>query len=486
MYIKLSKNSFVRIYDDGQLGYITNQLTRHDRTYDEIGADFLAQITRIPQDISCIVDRLTNIFDADRGVIESDFLEFSRDLYDHKFVLLGEDPESLDDEDLTFSYMMENPKTLAEDFVQDTKQSVENCTQDFLLEHDKARPRLASLEFEITSRCNERCIHCYIPNAKKNAGFDLTFDRFKYILDQFAAMGGIHVTISGGEALLNKDVMKMLSYSREKDMMISLLTNLTYLKDEQIPMLKEVNISLIQVSLYSMNPETHDMITTVKGSFEKTKAAIEKLYDADIPVQVSCPVMKANKKDYKEVLQYANSLRMKAQTDYIMMAESNLDTSNLANRISIPETEELLRDIIDWDKDYHDEILEQEPISSIPEKEYSAMPMCGAGINDLCVTVNGEIYPCAGWQAMVCGNVFKQSLKEIWEKSPQLATVRKVTHKDFPKCLKCEARDYCAMCLVRNYNESNGDMFKINEHFCKVAFLTKKLVEEYKEKNMKA
>ena len=220
MYIKLSKNSFVRIDDDGQLGYITNQLTRHDRTYDETGADFLAQITRIPQDISCIVDRLTNIFDADRGVIESDFLEFSRDLYDHKFVLLGEDPESLDDEDLTFSYMMENPKTLAEDFVQDTKQSVENCTQDFLLEHDKARPRLASLEFEITSRCNERCIHCYIPNAKKNAGFDLTFDRFKYILDQFAAMGGIHVTISGGEALLNKDVMKMLSYSRERDMMI--------------------------------------------------------------------------------------------------------------------------------------------------------------------------------------------------------------------------------------------------------------------------
>lgn len=54
--------------------------------------------------------------------------------------------------------------------------------------------------------------------------------------------------------------------------------------------------------------------------------------------------------------------------------------------------------------------------------------------------------------------------------------------KDFPKCLTCEARDYCAMCLVRNYNESGGDMFKTNQHFCDVAFLNKRLVEEWKEK----
>ena len=43
------------------------------------------------------------------------------------------------------------------------------------------------------------------------------------------------------------------------------------------------------------------------------------------------------------------------------------------------------------------------------------------------------------------------------------------------------------MCLVRNYNESNGDMFKVNKHFCDVAFLNKRLVEEYQEKlNKKA
>ena len=481
MQIRQSKNSFIRIYDNGKLGYINNQLTKHDRTYNESGADFLAQISRQPKEIDGIVKHLAVIYpNAGQETLRKDFMEFAQDLAAHKFVVLGETEKELDSQDPEFSYTMDNPKTLADDFTQVTKQTVDKNTQDYLLNHDRSKPRLAGLQFELTSRCNERCIHCYIPNAKKNAGFDLTFDRFKYIVDQFVEMGGLHVTLSGGEALLNKDILKILRYCREKDLQISLLTNLTALKDEQIPVLKEVNLSLIQVSLYSMNAAKHDQITTVKGSFEKTKAAIAKLHAADVPLQISCPVMKANKKGYDEVMKYAQSLKIKAMTDYIMMAEANFDTENLANRISIPETEELLRDIMKDDKDYKEEVLTQEPISSIPQEEYEKQPLCGAGINDLCVTVNGDVYPCAGWQALVVGNVFKQPLKEIWENSPQLAEIRKITHKDFPKCLKCEARDYCAMCLVRNYNESGGDMFSTNKHFCDVAFLTKRLVEEYR------
>jgi hypothetical protein len=37
------------------------------------------------------------------------------------------------------------------------------------------------------------------------------------------------------------------------------------------------------------------------------------------------------------------------------------------------------------------------------------------------------------------------------------------------------------MCIVRNYNESNGDMYNINEHYCKVAQITKQLVQNISE-----
>jgi radical SAM protein with 4Fe4S-binding SPASM domain len=311
--------------------------------------------------------------------------------------------------------------------------------------------------------------------------------KVKSVLDEFAEMGGIHVTLSGGEAFLHKDIIEIARYCREKDLQISILSNVISLTDEQIEDLKPLNISIIQVSLYSMDPDKHDFITTVKGSFYRTKSSIEKLVKANIPVQISCPVMKANKDGYREVIEYAKSLKIKASTDYIMMARADLDTDNLANRLSLDETEKVIRDIIEADVDYRKDTLHQLPNSAHFEfdlERYKKQPVCGVGYDNCCITANGDVYPCAGWQDYVIGNVYKQSLKEIWENSDRVKQLRKITQSSFPECLECEAHDYCSRCLVRNYNENNGDMFALSKHFCDVAFLNKKLVEEYREKGL--
>ena len=482
MLVRQTKNTFIRFI--GEMGYITNQMTRHNRTYNETGADFLKEISRTPQDVDDIVARLRKVYNDSVSTEElrADFVEFVQDLADHLFLVIGETPEELDEKDLDFSYSMENPKTLVDDFTQETKQKVGECTQDFMLEATQRKPRMNGLQFELTSRCNERCIHCYIPNPKKNNGGDMPIEKVKSLIDEFAEMGGLHITLSGGEVFLHKDIIPIIQYCREKDMQISILSNLIALKDEQIPFIKEANVSIVQTSLYSMDPSIHDLITTVKGSQAKTKAAIEKLVAADIPVQISCPVMKANRKGYADVLRYAQSLRCKAQTDYIMMAQSNCDTQNLANRISLEETEELLRDIMVWDKDYKQVTLQQKSLAddfAFDPDRFAHQSLCGAGINDCCITENGDVYPCPGWQDLICGNVYENTLQDIWENSPQLKKVRSITRGNFPQCINCEALNFCAMCLVRNYNESNGDMFKINKHFCDVAFLNKKIVEEY-------
>lgn len=481
MLIRQSKNSYIRTTK--RYGYITNQLTRYDRCYDENGAMWLKEITRVPQVIDDIINRLLlEYVDVDFDTLYADFIEFVNSLAHDKFIVMGETIEELDAKDDDFTYSIGNPKTLVDNYYQVTEEKVSENTQDFFLEEVQGRPLISTLQFELSSRCNERCIHCYIPNEKKNTGFDMPTVKVKSILDEFAAMGGIHVTLSGGEAFLHKDIIEIAEYCRKKDLKITILSNLISLKDEQIERLKKVNLSLIQVSLYSMDPEIHDFITTVKGSFEKSKAAIEKLVAADIPVQISCPIMKANRKGYDKVLDYAKSLKIKAQTDYIMMARADLDTDNLANRLSIEETEELLRDLIEHDINYRENTLEQLPVSDQIKfnlERYMKQPVCGVGYDNCCITANGDVYPCAGWQDYVLGNVYKNSLKEIWENSERVKKLRTITQASFPQCLECEARDYCSRCLVRNYNESGGDMFAVNHHFCDVAFLNKRLVEEY-------
>jgi hypothetical protein len=55
--------------------------------------------------------------------------------------------------------------------------------------------------------------------------------------------------------------------------------------------------------------------------------------------------------------------------------------------------------------------------------------------------------------------------------------------KDFPKCLQCADKSFCAMCIVCNANENpDGDPLKINGHFCRVAALNRKIVLDWKEK----
>lgn len=485
MLVKQTKNTFIRFYDNK--GYITNQMTRYDRSYNETGADFLRMLSRTPRTIKSAIDELSLLYgnSVSNDTLTKDFTEFITDLEKHFFVVTGNTPIECDTKDTGFSYANGNAKTKIIDFSQHSDQVIEENTFDCMLEADQRKAQLKSIQFELTSRCNERCIHCYIPNNKKNAGTDMPFEQVCNIIDQFAEMGGIHVSLSGGEVFLHKDIIRIIQYCRQKDMEICILSNLISLKDAHIPFIKAANVSYIQTSLYSMDPEIHDAITKVKGSQIKTKTALEKLIDADIPVQISCPLMKANKDSYRAVLQYAQAHQIKAFSDYILMGRADLSTNNLINRLSILETEQVIRNIIEYDVDFPQWIRKKRPyIEQIGKERYSKQALCGAGLNNICIAENGDLYPCPGWQSLIVGNVYKSTLKDIWEKSEQLCKLRKITHADFPKCLNCEARKYCTMCLERNCNENKGDMFKVGEHFCKVAFLMKRLHEEYQSKGL--
>ena len=61
-------------------------------------------------------------------------------------------------------------------------------------------PSLRYLELQITDRCNLRCRHCYI-GASKNKELSLT--KLKAVLDEFEAMQGLRLLITGGEPLMH-------------------------------------------------------------------------------------------------------------------------------------------------------------------------------------------------------------------------------------------------------------------------------------------
>jgi MoaA/NifB/PqqE/SkfB family radical SAM enzyme len=475
-------DTFIRRY--GDVGYITSKSDFGDRVVDFSGAVFLTALSRTPQSLDELTTKIAQSFvGADALVLKKDAAEFYAMLEEDGFIVSGNTADELNRKDTRFFYAALEPKTIKNDFTPVLLRA-EKTTQEFLNDHFKDKPCLTSLQIELTSKCNERCVHCYIPHENKIA--DIDDGLFYDVLDQCRDMGLLNLTLSGGEPLLHRHFLDFLRKAKEYDFSINILSNLTLLNDEIIAEMKANRLSSVQVSLYSMNPEIHDAITKMPGSFVKTRDAILKLIENDIPLQISCPTMKQNKDSYVDVLNWAQEHRVRAVTDYIMMARYDHTTGNLDNRLSLDEVEKVINDIIGNDQSYQEE-MKTADFDKADSRDTSNDIVCGVCVSSLCMIANGSMYPCAGWQDYVCGNVREAPLREIWENSPKVKYLRGLRKKDFPRCVKCPDKSFCAMCMVRNANENpDGDPLKINEHFCKVAALNRKIVLDWKAKLQEA
>lgn len=476
MLLKLSKNAFVRQY--GDFTYIRERVTSYDEMF-EGGEVFMRGITRLPREKSEILKEICSAYiDADNEEIARDFDEFLAPLIASKVVLAGKTVEELEASEVSFSYDVADPKT-TEDTRRLTKEEADFLPQKVLGEYFEAHPTLFRLQMDITQACTERCIHCYIPEYKP---LFLPFDKICEVIDEFREMGGLDLTLSGGECMLHPDFERIVRYARSKDLIVCILSNLTLCDDKKIALLKECEVP-VQVSLYSMNPEIHDSITKRKGSWQETMTAIRKLRENHIPCLISCPTMKQNYEGYLQVIEFARSLKMHAQTDFIIMGQMNGDTSNVTNcRLDLVQTRHLLEDIVfravPMNSEYFNPMKKNDMLS--PE-EWMANKICGAGIDSMCLDADGHYYPCPAFGGYDLGNCYSQSLKDVWENSPAIQKLRSVRGKDFPKCASCKDRDYCSVCMCRNFNEGN-DIFTPAEHFCKVAEINHQVVDELHKK----
>jgi radical SAM protein with 4Fe4S-binding SPASM domain len=476
MLVRISKDTFIRNYNNN--GYIVNQLTNKDIIFNETGIDFLTELTRIPQEIKDIVNRLLHKFgDVDYETLFEDYFDFLKLLEDEGFVLLGNSPDELDKNEPFFSYKNSIIKTDSTNSCKINEPDYAN-TETYIYHNLSKEYHLKSVALEITRCCNENCLHCYIPERQRKEGTFLSYDEAVNYMDQAANMGVLALSITGGEPFLNKDINKILLYARKRDFQISILSNLTQLKDSNISILKTINPTLIQASLYSMNPDVHDKITQVTGSQVKTLNAVKKLIENDIPVQISTPVMKYNFADYKEVLMWAKKNRIRANTDINIMGQTDLNTENLIHSPDAKQVKYLLKSLL-----YEDDAWKQQIIDGygkgIESDQYSDGLACGIGIDSIYISSEGKLYPCASWQDYVLGDLKNDSLKHLWQTNENIQNLRNIKIKDFKEFVEHENKEFMSVCMARNANANNGNYMKIPKTVFEHAEITRTLADEF-------
>ncbi len=164
----------------------------------------------------------------------------------------------------------------------------------FVLTHVFGKQIPWLLEFSLTYKCQCKCVHCSTWNlmTDKSNKNDLTTDEIKRVLDETANLGIPKVDFFGGEPLLKKGIVDLVSYGAQKGLYISITTNGWKLDKDLVVELKKAGLACINISLDSIQEEVHDNLRGLPGVFQRAVEGIKNCHEVGIPCIVSTYVTK--------------------------------------------------------------------------------------------------------------------------------------------------------------------------------------------------
>jgi radical SAM protein with 4Fe4S-binding SPASM domain len=299
---------------------------------------------------------------------------------------------------------------------------------------------------DVTYRCNERCIHCYLDHDDHG---EMTFAEIKTLLDQLAEAGVLFLTFSGGEVFMRMDFFDILAYARQLQFCIKLKTNGFMIREREAVRLRDLGVQEIRVSIYSHRPEVHDAITKLPGSLKRSIAAIRLLKSHGLNVIIGNVLMRPNLADHTGVKALATTLGVEVTTDPTITPHMDGNRSLLQLGITGKELSDIFHDT--------DLVGNSDEFCATPDsQDGSALEYipCSAGHSYCYISPYGDVYPCVQFP-LPCGNVRTQTFIDIWRNSTQLKDVRSIRVRDLPTCSSCSHVGTCSRCPGLAYMEGN-------------------------------
>ncbi|PKN69135.1 MAG: 12,18-didecarboxysiroheme deacetylase [Deltaproteobacteria bacterium HGW-Deltaproteobacteria-12] len=334
--------------------------------------------------------------------------------------------------------------------------------------------------WNMTRRCNLKCIHCYSNSADMNYPDELTTEEGKKLIDDLAQFGSPVILFSGGEPLLRPDLIELAQYATDRGMRAVISTNGTLITKEIAARLKKIGLSYVGVSLDGLE-KTHDRFRGKKGAFAAALDGLRNCREAGVKVGIRFTVNKYNLSDVPAMFDLLRKEKIERMCFYHLVYSgrgSRLRDEDLTHE----ETRRLL-DLIAgetrqmFDSGLSPEILTVDNHADGPylylkirqeNRERAAEVLellemnegnsSGQGIG--CVSWDGEVYPDQFWRNQPLGNVRLKPFSEIWldEKNELLSKLKDKKKHVHGRCASCCWLTVCGG-NFRARAESAGDVW---------------------------
>ena len=293
-----------------------------------------------------------------------------------------------------------------------------------------------SIYIEPTSRCNELCQQCPRTLLSREDDRDLSFDRFREIVDQFPALE--RVVLHGlGEPLLNKELPLMIRYLKERGVTVLFNSNGILLTEKRGQALIDAGLDEYRLSMDGATRETYAHVRGV-DAFEKiwrnvgNFITMQKAQNASKPaVSLWFTAMRENLHELPGLVELAHEHGVpEIYLQRLVYFEEGLAASKQALfHRSTPEELAMIRQADKACKAYgirFNAAGTASPLQSVT-RDFGNRPWsgCQRPYNLTYITSSGNVLSCCFapfghrnareyYEERVLGNVFQESIEQIW------------------------------------------------------------------------
>lgn len=348
---------------------------------------------------------------------------------------------------------------------------------------DKRAPFVAGIE--LTMKCNLNCAHCYGQTCREHQ--DLSLLDVKKIIDDLVERNTVEIFFTGGEILMREDFEDIYIYAKEKGLIVTLLSNITLLKQKHIDLFKEYPVSVVSTTMYGYTKETYEKVTGVKGSFENFINAIDMLKNNNVPFEIKFIAMRQNIEDIHKVKALGKSLDVNMVFGFDVRPTSDGNNKPISYRVS-PE-EAFTFDIEDEDRfKFWLNVAKNDCTRPLNERGRKYGPRIANGYLYPCEIAHHHVFITSDYIMQGCtkASFLQYDLKngdfdEGWS-FLNSSLVKRKADKPF-QCLSCDKSLYCEQCTA-NFNLTYGTPYEIDDFYCKVAKYRKNYFSEYLSKEL--
>jgi len=271
--------------------------------------------------------------------------------------------------------------------------------------------------WEITSRCNLACPHCYTRPAAGTDPYELNHEECLGQIDALAGLGLEIIGWTGGEPLLRHDLETLSDYALKKYGIKSTVTTNGVLLDEaRARSLKESGMAAIQISL---DGSTFERNRTFRGAdrdeYDKAIKALDICKSLEIKTNLAMLLCRLNLDDAPRMIDLARKHGVWGIRFCGFMPVGGAGRERVRHNMALNGELKKLHDFIEEAREIQEPTVMFDPgFGPIPPDYW--FHECVAGVETMYLKANGDLYPCTGLlhDKFLVGNVRERSLKELW------------------------------------------------------------------------